>query len=56
MTNKFIGRQEHTSTFYGFIRQNDGTLMYVKSNDDDISINKTCMLLYVSVCLQLHSL
>ena len=38
MTNKFIGRQEHTSAFYGFIRQNDGTLIYVKSNDDNISL------------------
>jgi hypothetical protein len=38
MTNKFIGRQEHTTTFYGFTVNEEGELIYTRSNDDTIDL------------------
>lgn len=38
MTNKFIGRQEHTTCFHGFTVNEDGELIYMRSNDDPIDL------------------
>lgn len=38
MTNKYIGRQEHTTCFYGFTVNAEGELIYVRSNDDTIDL------------------
>ncbi len=38
MTNKFIGRQEHTTCFHGFTVNAEGELIYTRSNDDTIDL------------------
>ena len=38
MTNKYIGRQEHTTCFHGFTVNENGELIYTRSNDDNIDI------------------
>jgi hypothetical protein len=38
MTNKYIGRQEHTTAFYGFTVNAEGELIYTRSNDDTIDL------------------
>ncbi len=38
MTNKFIGRQEHTTCFYGFLVNENGELIYIRSNDDNVDL------------------
>lgn len=38
MTNKYIGRQEHTTAFHGFNVNAQGELIYTRSNDDTINL------------------
>jgi len=38
MTNKFIGRQEHTTAFHGLTVNEAGELIYTRSNDDTIDL------------------
>lgn len=38
MTNKYIGRQEHTTAFHGFTVNAEGELIYTRSNDDNIDL------------------